>query len=113
MANPTYNGSDGGRIDLVKAREWAQNHRNTNPAALRSHYFGREILDQILQQRGCTGIRLFYALDDKQARQLLIAGVDAQGNTQLPASPGITPGDFSILDFSFPCPPVCPPGSDL
>lgn len=113
MANPTFNGSDGGRIDLATARQWAQNHRTANPTALRSHYFGRDVLDQILAQPGCTGIRVYYTLNDKQEKQLLIAGVDSKGNTQLPASPAITPGENSIMDFSFPCPPVCPPGSDL
>ena len=112
-SNPSYNGSDGDRIDLVKARQWAQNHRNADPNGIRSHYFGRDLLDQILIQPGCTGIRVYYALDDKNQKQLLIAGVDSQGKTQLPAHPVITPGDFSIMDFSFPCPPNCPPGNDL
>ncbi len=110
---PSYNGSDGGRIDLPTARQWAQNHRTTNPSGLRSHYFGRDILDQILRQPGCTGVRVYYALNDKQEKVLLIVGTDAKGNPQLPASPGTAPGDNAILDFSWPCPPFCPPGTDL
>lgn len=111
--NPLYDGTDGGRIDLSIARVWAQNYRNANPNGVRSHYFGRDVLDQILAQPGCKGIRITHALNDKQERQLLIVGVDAQGNSMLPVSATIMPGENSILDFSFPCPPFCPPGSDL
>lgn len=112
-STPKYNGSDGDRIDLVTARKWAQNYRNADPTGIRSHYFGRDVLDQILMQPGCTGIRVYYALDDNNERKLLIAGVDNKGNSLLPAYPVITPGDFSILEFSLPCPPFCPPANDL
>lgn len=107
--SPTYNGSDGGRIDLATARQRAQNHRTANPADLLSHYFGREILDQILQQRGCTGIRVYHAINDKQEKQLMVVGVDNKGSNMLPASSSLAPGDMSIMDNSWPCPPICPP----
>jgi len=111
MANPTYNGSDGGRIDLATARQWAQNFRNANPSAgeIKSHYFGRATLDQILAQKNCTGIRVYYANDDKGKKELLVLGVDNAGNNMLPTSGGLAPGDMSIMDNSFPCPPICPP----
>ncbi len=113
--NPTYNGSDGGRIDLTTARQWVKNFRDANPAAgeVRSHYFGSDILNQILAQPGCTGIRVYYAIDNNKEKQLLIIGVDNNGANMLPASSGLVPGDISIMDNSFPCPPFCPPGGDL
>lgn len=110
---PKYDGSDGGRIDLTTARQWAQNYRNANPNDIRSHYFGRDVLDQILAQPGCVGIRAYYALNDKNEKEILVLGVDRVGNSMLPANPAITPGDNSIMDVSFPCPPFCPPGTDL
>lgn len=111
--SPRYDGTDGGRIDLTTARQWAQNYRTANPDQIRSHYFGRDVLDQILAQPGCIGIRAYYALTDKKEKELLIVGVDSNGNSMLPASPVIMPGENSIMDASFPCPPFCPPGTDL
>lgn len=110
---PRYDGSDGGRLDLTMARQWAQNFRNANPNDVRSHYFGRDILDKILAQPGCIGIRAYYALTDNKEKELLIVGVDQQGNSMLPSSAVIQPGENSIMDVSFPCPPFCPPGTDL
>lgn len=110
---PKYDGSDGARIDLTVARQWAQNYRSTFPNDIRSYYFGRDILDQILLQPGCTGIRIYFAINAQNERTLLIAGVDSSGDTMLPVSPVVMPGENSILDFIFPCPPFCPPGADL
>ncbi len=111
MANPTFNGSDGGRIDLSTARTWAKNFRDANPGPMvvKSHYYGRDTLDQILAQPGCTGIRVYYAINDNRERDLLVVGVDNKGNNMLPASAGLAPGDMSIMDNSYPCPPICPP----
>ncbi len=112
-SQPNYDGSDGGRIDLTTARQWAQNYRSAYPNDIRSYSFGRDILDQILSQPGCTGIRVYMAVTPQNERTLLIAGVNSKGETMLPSSPTVVPGENSILEFSFPCPPYCPPGADL
>ncbi len=113
--NPNYDGTDGGRIDLTTARQWAKNFRDAhpNPAEVRSHYYGRDTLDSILAQKGCTGIRVYYAINGNKEKELLVVGVDNQGNNMLPASDVVLPGDISIMDNSYPCPPFCPPGGDL
>jgi hypothetical protein len=110
---PIYDGSDGSRIDLSTARQWAQNYRTANPNDTESHYFGRNVLDQILAQPGCTGIRIYYAMNDKKEKELLILGVDNKGDNMLPSFSGLAPGDMSIMDNSWPCPPYCPPGGNL
>ncbi len=109
--SPSYNGSDGGRIDLATARQWAQNFKNANPnpAEVRAHYFGRATLDQILAQKDCKGIRAYYAVNSAGEKELLVVGVDQTGNNMLPKSPGLAPGDNTIMDNSYPCPPICPP----
>lgn len=112
-AQPLYDGSDGGRIDLATASQWALNYRNDHPGETRSHYFGRQVLDQILAQSDCKGIRIYYAKNDNNEKELLVVGVDGAGRSMFPVSSGIAPGDYSIMDISFPCPPICPPGSDL
>ena len=54
-------GKEGGEIDLMLAAEWTKNHRERNPHALLSQFFGTEILQRLLQQPGCLGIRIYYS----------------------------------------------------
>ncbi|MBL7864718.1 MAG: hypothetical protein JNK10_07590 [Cyclobacteriaceae bacterium] len=106
-ANPRYDGSDSGPIDLTTARKWVQNFRNQAPATeVRSHYFGRDIIDRILGQKGCTGIRIFYARNEQGQKELIIAGTDDTGSLMLPDPDG---KGNSLADDSWPCPPICPP----
>lgn len=114
-SSPTYDGSDGGRIDLATARQWAQNFRNANPKPdeIRSHYYGRNTLDDILAQQDCTGIRVYYAINAAGSKELMVVGVDSKGNSMLPKSAGTAPGDNAIMDNSYPCPPICWPPQDL
>jgi hypothetical protein len=102
--NPRYDGSDSGPIDLATAQLWTQNFQNASaPGEVRSHYFGRNIIDQVLAQPGCKGIRIYYALNDQGAKELVIAGVNGTGGTL----------KFVLADASYPCPPICPPDEIL
>jgi hypothetical protein len=54
-------GKEGAEIDIMLAAEWTKNHRERNPRALLSQFFGIEILQKLLQQPGCLGIRIYYS----------------------------------------------------
>lgn len=55
-------GEEGGPIELEKAASWTANHRNRHSKdATISQFFGQVILNRILQQDGCLGIRIYYA----------------------------------------------------
>lgn len=54
-------GKEGAEIDIMLAAEWTKNHRERNPRALLSQFFGTEILQRLLQQPGCLGIRIYYS----------------------------------------------------
>ena len=58
-------GKEGAEIDLLLAAEWTKNHRERNPQALLSQFFGIEILQRLLQQPGCLGIRIYYSNSQK------------------------------------------------
>jgi len=55
-------GNEGGPIDLEKAAEYTayHRHRHTKGATI-SQFFGHVILNKILAQPGCLGIRIYYA----------------------------------------------------
>ncbi|RMG41185.1 MAG: hypothetical protein D6732_02735, partial [Methanobacteriota archaeon] len=42
--------------------------------------FAREAFDRILSQEGCVGIRFYYAEDQDGNMELILVGVDANGN---------------------------------
>lgn len=95
-----FNGTEGAPITLATAATWTANYRSTiAPTETRAHFFGRDILEKILTQEDCMGIRIYYALNDAGEKQLILVGADTQENDQ-------TSG--TIADFSNPCPPFCP-----
>lgn len=51
----------GGSIDLKTAVDWTTNYRLANPGETISQLFGRNIIDKILSQKECLGIRMYYA----------------------------------------------------
>jgi hypothetical protein len=103
MAQYIYNGSGGAPIDLDTAKKWVANYRSTNPGQIEAHFFGAQIINQILSEHDCMGIRIYYGIDDAGAKQVLLVGVDSNGNNLLP-----TGSNNIIADFSWPCPPGCP-----
>ena len=59
-------GNEGGPIDLEQAASWTANHRHRHSKnATVSQFFGQAILNRILQQEGCLGIRIYYANSHK------------------------------------------------
>lgn len=106
-----FDGTEGDPIDLVTAKKWASNFRETMTSSdeIQAHYFGFEIIKQILEQPGCVGIRMYYALDEKGEKKLLLVGVDAQGENMIPSENGLTTDGGNIVgDYSLPCPDYCP-----
>jgi len=95
--------------DEVSIR-WIANYAAQNPLGLTAHFFGYEILNQILNQSGCIGIRMYYALNDSGVQQVLLVGVSGKGENILPTSltgGKVTEGGGTIGDASFPCPSYC------
>jgi len=54
-------GKEGAEIEVKVAADWTKNHRSRNPKGIISQFFGVEILDRILKQPDCLGIRIYYA----------------------------------------------------
>ena len=55
-----YNGSEGKPIEPTTAGEWTKVYREQNPNLLIARLFGRDILEQLLAQPECQGIRFYY-----------------------------------------------------
>lgn len=99
----SFNGNEGQPIDLETAKQWAANYRAQNPGQTKAHFFGRVILQRLLEEPASLGIRLYYGIDDQGAKQLMAVGAIANGDDLLPGS-----GNNNIVaDVSVPCPPYC------
>lgn len=56
-------GQEGAPIELNKAANWTKNYRQRHPNDTISHFFGRDILNNLLNLEGSKGIRIYYAND--------------------------------------------------
>lgn len=66
-------------IGLEEGAQLVKNFREANPDATPGYYIGRNILDQVLNQPGCVGIRFRKCLTNNNEEHLVYTGVDADG----------------------------------
>lgn len=70
-------------ISLQDAANLTANYRTfhgNNPLTVRGGLFSRGIIDQMLAQNDCTGIRYYYGMDSNNVPQLVLVGVDSNNN---------------------------------
>ncbi len=99
-----FTGNEGAYITIAQGNAWTTSYRNANPTAVKAHFYGKTKLNEVLNQTGCVGIRMYRAIDDTGALQLVLVGVNA--NEQ-----DLTAG--LILERSLLCPPYCDGFSSL
>lgn len=93
------------RISIDEAKEMCRGHRAAAGQAqgyLRAGAFGRAVLDAILAQPGCTGVRIYLGKAKEGNTTFLAVGTDAEGQDM---ESGI------IAEDMWPCPPFCGGGS--
>jgi len=97
--NAQYTGNENHVVTLTQAAKYIQNFKS-NPTAptLKGGHFARSIFDKILAQKGCVGIRYYYAALDDGSPTIVLVGVDQDGND---IDSGV------IGEATFPCPPFC------
>lgn len=95
----SFNGSEGKPIDLNVAATWTTKYRDSHPNEVYSHFFGSGILQQLLKQPGCQGIRLYYGLDGATP-QLVAVGANGEEDDQLGST-------FIVADDTPTGPPHC------
>jgi hypothetical protein len=109
----TFTGKESDFIAPEIATAWMANYRQQNPGEREGHFFGNEIIQQLLAQKGAVGIRMYYALDDKGQKQLILVATDAKGKDLVPADAKLNPGlrvegePTGYADASWPCPGYC------
>lgn len=99
-----FDGTEGGEIELQTASEWTKNYRKKFPREIKARFFGKDIINDILDQTGCMGIRIYYALDGSDNKELILAGAKANEDDM---ETGV------LAEFSVPCPTYCGTHNDL
>lgn len=99
-----FTGDEAEEFPLDTAAEWTANYRKANPGAVKAHFFGKEIIQRILDQDGCVGIRCYYALDENGVQQMIMVGADKDENDLY---------NGIIAEKAIFCPPYCSKGSPL
>ncbi|MCC6816182.1 MAG: hypothetical protein IT267_07205 [Saprospiraceae bacterium] len=103
----SFSPTTGSFITLTQAQDmvadWVSLQNNLdisiNEANPKAHAFGIDRIQEILDQSGCQGVRIYNGYYDSK-RRLIVVGVDEDGND-------MTSG--RILEFATPCPPNCAP----
>lgn len=98
-----FNGKEGDLITLKEGADMTAAYREANPGATKGHFFGKDVLLEILNQTDCMGIRIYYGQDEDGVKQLVIVGANASENDILD----------KIADRSAPCPTQCGSGNGL
>ena len=71
----------GEEIGLELGTQMVKGYQKANPSDVHSYLIGRDIIDQILAQPGCVGIKFFNALNEQGEKTLVYLGVDKTGNS--------------------------------
>jgi hypothetical protein len=86
-------------ISLEEAKQYTHAFQKRNPDEKKAFFVGSINLRKILEQPGCTGIRIYNGYcEAEETQNRVLIGVDAKGND---IEEGI------ILDKLAACPPLC------
>ncbi|MBY0537682.1 MAG: hypothetical protein K2P88_17630 [Chitinophagaceae bacterium] len=112
-------------ISLAVAKELINRFQNEKSNILRSDIsagtvfctaesFERSIVDRIMVQTDCVGLRIYYGMKEDLSIHAILVGYNSSGADILPSSiinenECVEDGDGVIGEDATRCPPVCPP----
>ena len=74
----------GGQISHELAAKMVKNHHDAHSIdGSNSYYIGKNVIEQMLAQPGCVGIRFFDALSESGNKTLVYVGIDSKGKSIL------------------------------
>ena len=98
-----FDGTEGAEITIAQGAALTAEYRRLNPGKRLANFYGKDILNDILAQEGCMGIRIYYGVDDKGKNELVLVGADDHENDMLEL----------VVDVSSPCPTRCSTANPL
>jgi hypothetical protein len=93
-----YN-SIGEEISKELGAKMIKDHHDKNAIGeSKSYVIGRTIIDQILAQPGCVGLRIFEAINEEGKKTLVYVGIDSKGNNLLEFASVNTHGKIVVTE---------------
>lgn len=87
-------------ITLEQATNYTSLFQEKNPSAIKSYFIGIDHLNELLNQKGCMGMRIYPGINNQtDSINLVLIGVDIEENDIIK---GV------ILEELITCPPLCP-----
>ena len=112
-----FDGNEGTFVPLADTKRWTKNYRDANPGldTTRAHFYGRDKLQQLLDQSGSAGIRIYHGINDEGKQVLVLLAAKQDENNILPSNENEVVANDSglVLEVAWPCPPYCPPDNGL
>jgi hypothetical protein len=81
--NKTNIASIGEEIGYELGNQMVKDFQQANPNDIHYYVIGRNIIDQILSQPGCVGIKFYGAYDEQGAKTMVYVGLDENGKALL------------------------------
>lgn len=75
-----FSGNEDQNISLDDAKLLTKTYRDANPNAILGVYFGQTIINEILSQPNCVGIRMYFGIGADGKPEPVLTGVYANGN---------------------------------
>jgi len=106
MQEYTFSKKDGAGISDAQAKDWMKKFRDKHSAKtdVIARFIGADIVQAVLAQDQCVGLRIYFGYDDAGQTQVFLCGARADGSNIWPD--GATPA--ILADGTLACPPYCP-----
>jgi hypothetical protein len=92
-------GYENQKINLEEAAKLTAKYRESvEKDSITAGYFSMQSINSLLTQSGCIGIRIYYGLTEENKPQMVIVGIDSNGNDL---------ADGNIMEHAWTCPPFC------
>jgi hypothetical protein len=113
----SYSPDSGKDIGYEAGAKMVKRHFDENPDDVIAHFMGRNLIEKILAQPGCVGIRAFHGLNEMGIRKIIFVGVDKTGSNILELNSTYKQGTLSknrgiVAEGLKACPPYCEGSSD-
>jgi hypothetical protein len=94
-----FTGNEDQHISLEDAAKLTGTYRQSaGDGATLGGYFSRNSINLLFDQAACVGIRVYYGLTEDKKPQMVIVGVNAEGDDLYQGT---------ILEHALTCPPFC------
>jgi hypothetical protein len=113
----SYTPDSGKEIGYEAGAKMVKRHFDENPDDVMAHFMGRNIIEKILAQPGCIGIRIFHGVKEIGIRTIILVGVDEEGKNIIDFTPVNRQGASLkrpgvIVSGNHDCPPYCDSSTD-